>query len=443
MGNSSSSRWEPYGKTGRPTFRLDRQDPYLRLHNVTIFVRDQDRSLRFYLDQLGFSLVGDVRFKSDYRWVAVAPPDGTAILTLVAPKPDSKEYQLIGRPTQVVFATEDVLAKFKEWRKRGVRFQSTPRLRRIQYERLAPAPSLAGPPGSAAAAEEPPPVWGGVFARFQDVDGNSFALMGFDELSREIEAHRRAAAEKLEAERRAAQELDIAKQVQAKLFPQTLPCLRTLDYAGICLQARQVGGDYYDFLHLGEGRLGLVVADISGKGIAAALLMANLQANLRSQYAMALEEPQRFLQSVNQLFCENTTESAFATLFFAEYDDKVQRLRYANCGHLCALVLRSDNTLERLESTGTVLGLFKEWDCSIGERRLARGDTLLLYTDGITESFGEGEEEFGEQRLVESLCRHCELPPQALLASIVDDVQQFSPHEQNDDITLIVAKCRP
>ena len=226
MGNSSPSRWEPYGKTGRPTFRLDRQDPYLRLHCVTIFVRDQDRSLRFYLDQLGFSLVGDVRFKSDYRWVAVAPPDGSAILALVAPKPGSKEYKLIGRRTPVVFVTEDVLAKFKEWRQRGVRFQSTPRLRRIQYERQAPAQSSADPsvlPG------EQPPIWGAVFTRFQDVDGNSFALVGFDEISREIEAQRRAAAEKLEAERRAAQELDIAKQVQAKLFPQTLPCLRTLD----------------------------------------------------------------------------------------------------------------------------------------------------------------------------------------------------------------------
>jgi serine phosphatase RsbU (regulator of sigma subunit)/catechol 2,3-dioxygenase-like lactoylglutathione lyase family enzyme len=426
----------------RSTLRLDRQAPYLRLHCVTIFVRDLDRSLRFYVDQLGFSLVGDIHLKSDHRWIAVAPPDGSAILALVAPKPDSREYKLIGRPTSVVFVTEDVLAKFKEWRRRGVRFQSTPRLRRIQYERQAPAPSLAEPPGSATAAEEPAPVWGGVLARFKDVDGNSFALMGFDELSREIEAHRRAAAEKLEAERRAAQELEIAKQVQARLFPQTLPPLRTLDYAGICHQARQVGGDYYDFLDLGGGRVGLVVGDISGKGIAAALLMANLQANLRSQCAIALDQPQRVLQSVNQLFCENTTDGAYATLFFGEYDDQAQRLRYANCGHLSALVLGRDNTLERLDSTCTVLGLFKEWECSIAERRLAPGDTLLLYSDGVTESFGDGEEEFGEERLIEALRRHRNLSPQALLASIVQDVQQFSVREQHDDITLIVAKCK-
>jgi len=448
MGYSPSA----YG-TERSTVRLDRREPYLRLQCVTIYVRDQDRSLRFYVDQLGFNLVGDVRFKADFRWVAVAPPDGTAMLALVAPKPDSKEYKLIGRPTQVVFITEDVLAKFREWRRRGVRFQSTPRLRRIQYEspdrhlqRLVLAASggmgLGADAANSLPSGEQAPAWGGVFTRFKDIDGNSFALVGFDQVSREIEAQRRAAAEKLEAERRAAQELEIAKRVQARLFPQTLPPLRTLEYAGICIQARQVGGDYYDFLNLGGGRLGLVVGDISGKGIAAALLMANLQANLRSQCAIALDQPQRFLRSVNQLFCENTTDSAYATLFFAEYDDQAQRLRYANCGHLCALILRSDNTLERLESTCTVLGLFEEWDCAIAERQLARGDTLLLYSDGITESFGDGEEEFGEERLIEALRRNRDLSPQALLESIVDDVQRFSPHEQHDDITLIVAKCR-
>ncbi len=170
--------------------------------------------------------------------------------------------------------------------------------------------------------------------------------------------------------------------------------------------------------------------------------MANLQANLRSQCAIALDQPQQLLRSVNQLFCENTTDSAYATLFFTEYDDKVRRLRYANCGHLSALLLRGDNTIERLGSTGTVLGLFEEWDCSIGECQLFSGDTLALYTDGITESFNDAGEEFGERLLIEALRRHRELSSQALLASIVNDIRQFSPHEQHDDITLIVAKCR-
>ena len=282
---------------GSLTLHLDRPEPYLRIHAINIFVRDQDQSLRFYLDQLGFSLVGDVQFGSGQRWVAVAPPDGTAVLSLVAPKPDSKEYELIGRSTQVVFVTDDVVAKFREWRKRGVRFQYTPRLKRIRYERQPPAP---GPTDPSLPLGDQTPIWGGVFTRFKDPDGNSFALVSFDEVSRAVEAQRRAAAAKLESERRAAQELEIAKQVQARLFPQTLPPLATLDYAGICIQARQVGGDYYDFLDLGQERLGLVVGDIAGKGIAAALLMANLQANLRSQCAIALDQPQRFLQSVNR-----------------------------------------------------------------------------------------------------------------------------------------------
>ena len=183
-----------------------------------------------------------------------------------------------------------------------------------------------------------------------------------------------------------------------------------------------------------------MVGDIARKGIAAALLMANLQANLRSQCAIALDQPQRFLRSVNQLFYENSADSAYATLFFAEYDDQVGRLRYANCGHLCALLLRSNHTVERLDSTGTVLGLFKEWDCSIGESALAAGDTLALNTDGITESFNDAGEEFGVERLIDALWRHREQPSQSLVASIVDEVQRFSPHEQHDDITLIVAK---
>ncbi len=416
-----------------------RQDLHLRLHCVNIFVRDQDRSLRFYLDQLGFHLALDARLQSGDRWVAVAPPDGSAILSLVVPKPNSQEYKLIGRSTQVVFVTEDVASKFQEWSKRGVRFQSTPRLRRIKYDHKAQAaPSNV----SSMLLGEETPIWGGVFARFRDIDGNTFSLVSFDEVTHALEAQRRAIAEKLEFERRLAQELEIAKQVQAQLFPQTLPPLRTLEYAGTCIQARKVGGDYYDFLDLGQERLGFVIGDISGKGIAAALLMANLQANLRSQCAIAVDQPQRFLRSVNQLFCENTPNGSFATLFFAEYDDNAGRLRYANCGHLSALLLRSDNTLERLESTATVLGVFKEWDCTIGECRLRAGDTLALYTDGITESYDAEKEEFGEGRLIEALRRNCGLSPQCSMDAIVAEVQKFSPQEQHDDITLIIAKHR-
>lgn len=433
-----ASTLSPYNRDVSSPPSPPRQDPYLRLHCINIFVRDQERSLRFYVDQLGFHIAFDVRLQSGERWVAVAPPDGTAILSLVAAEPDSKEYTKIGRSTEVVFVTEDVTAKFQEWSKRGVRFQFTPRLRRLKYDAHAHIPHSN--PGMLLG--EQAPVWGSVFTRFRDIDGNSFSLVSFDEVTKALEAQRRATAEKIETERRATQEMEIAKRVQARFFPQTHPALDSLEYAGVCIQARQVGGDYYDFLSLGEGRLGLVIGDIAGKGIAAALLMANLQANLRSQCATALDRPLDLLQSVNSLFCENTVDGAFATLFFAEYDDRLTRVRYANCGHLPALLLRADGAVERMNATATVLGLFKDWECSTGECRLAPGDTFALYTDGITESFNSRGEEFGQERLIAALRRHRELPAQELLASVVEEVHEYMPLEQGDDITLIVAKCK-
>jgi serine phosphatase RsbU (regulator of sigma subunit) len=427
--------------------------PHLRLHCVNVFVRDQDRSLRFFVDLLGFNIAYDTRVQSGERWVGVAPPDGAAILSLIAPKPNSEQYKLIGRSTQVVFVTEDVTTKFQEWSRRGVQFTTAPRLKRIRY-RSQPEQNAAAAAATQSAVSSPAaktgmllgeetPVWGGVVARFRDVDGNSFSLVSFDELTHAMEAQRRAVVAKQEAERRAAHELEIAKNVQSRLFPQTLPPLSTLDYAGVCIQARQVGGDYYDFLDLGQNRLGFVIADISGKGIAAALLMANLQANLRSLCAIARHQPDHLLRSVNQLFCENTTDGAFATLFFGEYDDATRVLRFANCGHLPALLLRSDDSVARLDATATVLGIFKKWDCEVGECRLAPGDIFALYTDGITESFNHDGEEFGESRLIDSLRLHCAHPPRNALASIVDEVLRFSPLEQHDDITLILAKCHP
>src|SRR5215471_1190035 len=416
----------------------NRDRPYLSVQAVNVFVRDQEQSLRFYVDQLGFKLAFDAQLQSGDRWVAVAPPDGSALLALVAPKPESFEYRFIGRNTGVVLVTDDVIAKYREWRDRGVRFHYAPRLRRVKYGSQPAGPGYT----PAEHPDERNVTWGGVFSHFRDPDGNSFALIGFDEVSREIEAQRRAAADRLDAERRAAQELEIAKQVQARLFPQIQPTIQTLEYSGTCIQARQVGGDYFDFLDLGSERLGLVVGDIAGKGIAAALLMANLQANLRVQSALASEQLQQMLCSVNRVFHANTNDSAYATLFFAQYNDGGRRLQFANCGHLPGLLLRQDRTVERLESTGTVLGLFGEWDCVVEERELSSGDLLAVYTDGITESSNASDEEFGEGRLVDALRRHRDLPSQGIVSSVVDEVQRFGAREQYDDITLTVAKCR-
>jgi len=208
------------GSAAAPAFPPGVGASFLSIHAVRIFVRDLDRSLRFYLDQLGFRLVIDTRLQSGERWVAVSPPDGTAILNLVAPKPRSAEHRLIGRATQVVLVTADVAGRFQEWSRKGVRFSSTPRLRRIKYD-----PAAAADASSHRLLGEETPVWGGVFARFRDVDGNTFSLVSFDEVTHAVEAARRAAADKLEAERRAAHELAIARQVQARLFPQSMPAL--------------------------------------------------------------------------------------------------------------------------------------------------------------------------------------------------------------------------
>jgi serine phosphatase RsbU (regulator of sigma subunit) len=323
-------------------------------------------------------------------------------------------------------------------------FSHTPRLKRIQYrreERVAPA-KLENGVHDAPMLGEHENIWGGVYTRFRDIDGNSFSLVSFDEISQALETQRRAEAEKLEYERRVARELQIAKEVQARLFPQKRPAVESLDYAGVCQQARQVGGDYYDFLDLGPNRLGMVIGDVVGKGIAAALLMANLQAILRSQCAIALDRPQDVLRAVNRLFCESTLEGGFATLFFAEYDEPTRRLRYVNCGHLCALLLRGNDEVERLDATGTVLGLFEKWDCEMGERTIERGDVFALYTDGITESFDANDEEFGEERLLVTLRKHRDLCAHEAINAVVSEVGKFSPSEQRDDITMIVAKCR-
>ncbi len=370
--------------------------------------------MRFYVDRLGFKLVADAHLPDGTRWVVVGPSENPALLALVAPTPDSEQYKLIGRNTEVIFLAEDVYAKFDEWKRHGIRFRQVP---------LEPS-------------------WKGAFATFEDIDGNSFGLVGFDAASRRIEAERRAEEARREAEQRTAQELEIARQVQARLFPQAKPPATTLDYAGVCIQARQVGGDYYDFLALGEERLGLVIGDIAGKGIAGALLMVNLQANLRSQCANAPDEPIARLPLVNQLFYDNTTDSSYATLFFAEYTAPLQRLRYANCGHLPGLLLRRDGTLETLDSTCTVLGLFRKWECAAKEASFEAGDLLVLYTDGLSEAANEAGDEYGEERLAAAMRRHQALCAEELVTALVEEVRGFARDGQQDDITLIVAKVK-
>lgn len=249
-------------------------------------------------------------------------------------------------------------------------------------------------------------------------------------------------AERLEAERRTAVELELAREVQNRLLPRRAPPLRTLDCAGDCAQARTVGGDFYDFLELGGGQTALVVADIAGKGMAGALTMASLQAHLRAHSGQAREDPERLLRGLNASLCESLASSRFATLFLGCYDDTTRRLRYANCGHNPPLLLRADDRVERLAATATILGAFTTWDCSVMEVLLEPGDTLLLYSDGITEATDEAGEEFGEARLLEAVRRHRAEGAPDLIAGILRAVRGFSRGDQVDDMTLLAARCR-
>jgi len=246
-------------------------------------------------------------------------------------------------------------------------------------------------------------------------------------------------AERMEVDRRAAQEMDIARQVQAKLLPQKTPVLKTIDYAGACIQARAVGGDYYDFLDLGEGRVGFVLADVAGKGISAALLMANLQAHLRSQSAIVNQDFSRTLERVNRMFFESTESNKYATLFIGVYEDETRRLRYVNCGHNPPVILREDQ-VERLRATATVLGMFEEWRCEVAETHMQPNDILAVCTDGVLEATNSLGEEFGEAGLVAALRADPRRQAQEMLESVIAAVKQFAPGEQADDLTLIIAK---
>ncbi len=244
------------------------------------------------------------------------------------------------------------------------------------------------------------------------------------------------ASARVRIEARVKSELEIARHVQQKLFPHAIRKLASIDYAGDCVPAREVVGDYYDFLDIGASRLGFVLADVSGKGVAAALLMANLQACFRSQTQEALLHPALMLRSVNKLFYESTQPEHFATLFFGVYDDESRRLVYANCGHLSPILTRANGSVERLTSTATVLGVFSNWSCEERAIELERGDRLVLFSDGVTEAGIESGEEFGEDGLLAAIQSGAGADAETLVSSIISAVAG----EKADDVTVVAIR---
>ena len=243
-----------------------------------------------------------------------------------------------------------------------------------------------------------------------------------------------------DSERRRQSELEIAVTVQQQLFPRTVHELRSIDYAGQCVPAKGVGGDYYDFLDLGDGSLGFVLADVSGKGMPAALLMANLQACFRTQAAAGVDRPAELLEAVHKHFYSSTGSDRFATLFFGAYDDRRRRMRYVNCGHCAPLLLRSSGALIKLEPTAILLGAFEEWNCAEEEVSLEPGDTLLLYSDGVTEAANSAGDYFGEDRLFRILRESGAVTADDLVREIVKAASTFSGASRADDITVVAIR---
>jgi phosphoserine phosphatase RsbU/P len=237
-------------------------------------------------------------------------------------------------------------------------------------------------------------------------------------------------------------ELEIAREVQEHLFPQRLPPVLGLDYCGQCRPAREVGGDYYDFLELPEGRLGIAIGDVSGKGVGAALMMASLEASLRA-LASVVDDPAELMERVNSLVYQASAANRYATLFYAQYDPASRRLSYVNAGHNPPVVLRNcggSYRVLRLETGGPVIGLLPH-RYQRGDFSHEAGDLVVLFTDGVSESMNVRYEEWGEERLIEVATMCHGLPAPEGMRRILAAAQAFAAGApQHDDMTLVVLR---
>lgn len=238
-------------------------------------------------------------------------------------------------------------------------------------------------------------------------------------------------------------EISIAREVQTQLFPRELPSLPGLELAAVCRAARVVSGDYYDFLKLGDHGLGLAIADISGKGISAALLMASLQAALRSQAILdGHRSTADVVATLNRHLFLNTSDDRYATLFYAEYDAPSRTLRYTNAGH-CAPFFVCDGKVQKLDQGGTVVGLFDYAEYQQGTIHAGPGGLLVAFSDGLLEPENVYGEEFGTARLADEVVRMRDVAPERLAEDLLSTVEQWAgTAEQADDMTVIVARFR-
>lgn len=239
------------------------------------------------------------------------------------------------------------------------------------------------------------------------------------------------------AEREAqGQELEQAREIQQSLLPKEIPQIPGFEIDGVWEPARVVGGDYFDVICLSPTRLGICIADVVGKSVSAALLMANVQASVRA-FATDSTSPSDLCRRVNSVLCSSIGVGKFVTLFYGVLDAELRTLHYANAGHLPPILLRAGGAVEQLESGDAVLGVFPAWQYQDSFLRLEPGDRLLLFTDGITEAGVPGGEEFGEERVIAGL-RQCRgQSAHQLTSHLLAEAKQFCASQLRDDATLV------
>ena len=232
-------------------------------------------------------------------------------------------------------------------------------------------------------------------------------------------------------------ELAQAHEIQRHLMPRETPQIAGLQIACAWQPAKSVSGDYFDVLQLGEGRLGLCIADVSGKGITAALLMANLQASVKA-FAPQAESPAALCAKLNSVLCDAVAPGEFVTLFYGVIDTKQRRLQYENAGHCLPLLVHADGSILMPASYSGVLGLFSHWTYQNSEVQLQSGDCLVLTTDGVLEAANRDEEEFGYQRLIDVVQAKRSSGVHGIRTAILETVSKFCDGKFDDDASLIV-----
>ncbi|HET6219361.1 MAG TPA: SpoIIE family protein phosphatase [Acidobacteriaceae bacterium] len=249
-------------------------------------------------------------------------------------------------------------------------------------------------------------------------------------------------------------EIEIARQVQERLLPQIYPLVKGIDFAGYSRTAQEVGGDYYDFIALENGRLGIAIGDVSGKGISSALLMASIRAALHGLTFSGTLSLARIIEGLNRIIYDSSTSNRFVTFFFGEYDPSTRTLDYVNAGHNAPVLLRPTAPgqdsfcspegpcmVQRLETGGPVLGIFTDVQYEQGRLQLQPYDVLIAYTDGISEAMTTGYEEWGEDRLLAAARLNNHRTAQEIVTAVVECTDRFTAGaEQNDDLSLVVLK---